>query len=120
MQGDRAGGPRCEGHHYAVLPGGHVEEGESHEAAALRELKEESTLDAQIERLLWTGLHNGRLASFLMEDVTGTAVLSGPEAESNGPDDHFELMWVTAEKFDRLNLYPVDVREPLARLVRED
>ncbi|MFG1994896.1 NUDIX domain-containing protein [Actinoplanes sp. NPDC048988] len=29
-------GPNCPGHHYAVLPGGHVEAGESAAEAALR------------------------------------------------------------------------------------
>ena len=110
--------PRCPGHHYAVLPGGHVEEGESAGAAALRELKEETTLEARIERLLWTGRPTGRPASyFLMTDVTGTPVLSGEEADANGPDDSFELMWATAEDFTPLNLHPADIRGPLTRLL---
>nr|WP_067284537.1 NUDIX domain-containing protein [Streptomyces jeddahensis] len=112
-------GPMCPGHHYAVLPGGHVEEGESAEMAALRELEEETTLAARIDQLLWTGRHNGRPASyFLMTDVTGTAVLSGFEAEANGPNDSYQLLWATADEFDQLNLHPADVREPLTRLLR--
>lgn len=118
---DAAGGrgPMCPGHHYAVLPGGHVEEGESAETAALRELTEETTLEGRIDRLLWTGRHNRRPASyFLLAEVKGTPVLSGSEAESHGPDNSFELMWVTADEFDELNLHPADIREPLAALLR--
>ena len=111
-------GPQCPGHHSAILPGGHVEDGESLEEAVLRELAEETTLEARIDRLLWTGSHNGRPASyFLMTDVTGVPTLSGPEAQAHGPDNRYELTWAAADEFDRLNLHPADVREPLARLL---
>ncbi len=111
-------GPRCPGHHYAVLPGGHVEAGETFEQAVLRELREETGLSARISHLLWTGRHNGRAASyFLMTDVTGTIRLSGEEAERNRPENSYELVWAGADAFDEVNLVPADIRPPLARLL---
>ena len=111
--------PECPGHRYAILPGGHVEAGEGYEEAALRELREETTLEARISHLLWTGTHNGRPASyFLMTDVTGSVLLSGEEAQANSPTNSYELVWVTAEAFDSLNLHPAEIRQPLAELLR--
>ncbi|MGH4034140.1 NUDIX domain-containing protein [Actinomycetota bacterium Odt1-20B] len=111
----------CPGHDYAVLPGGHVEPDETLAEAAVRELREETTLIARVERVLWTGLHNDRPATyFLMADVEGRARLSGPEAEANAPDNRFELCWATVDDLNPLGLHPAEARQHLAGLLRAD
>jgi ADP-ribose pyrophosphatase YjhB (NUDIX family) len=106
------------GREYAVLPGGAVEDGETAAEAALRELHEETTLVAEVDRLLWTGRHNDRPAwYFLMTAVRGRAELSGPEARANRPENSYELRWVTADQFADLSLHPPDIHGPLAELL---
>ena len=106
------------GRDYAVLPGGSVEAGETAAEAALRELHEETSLIAEIDRLLWTGQHDDRPATyFLMTAVRGRVELSGPEALANRPENSFELRWVTADRFAELGLHPPDIHDPLAELL---
>nr|WP_221377718.1 NUDIX domain-containing protein [Actinoplanes polyasparticus] len=114
-----AGATTCAGHRYAVLPGGGVEPGASAQAAALRELTEETTLRAIVDRRLWAGEHNGRPATyFLMKQVSGEPVLSGDEAREHGTLNSFELHWATADEFDALNLHPAELRPLLSRLLK--
>jgi ADP-ribose pyrophosphatase YjhB (NUDIX family) len=106
------------GRDYAVLPGGSVEPGESFEEAAVRELREEGTLQARVAEQLLVGDHNGREARyFLMTDVSGTPRLSGPELDDHAPDNSFEFVWASKYDFEGLGLRPEQLRSDLPRLL---
>ena len=107
-----------DGQDYAVLPGGGVEPGERPSEAAVRELREETTLVAEVDELLWTGDHGGREASYLlMKNVVGEPVLSGPEALVSSPSNRYEPAWASADDLAVLGLEPEGICERVVGLL---
>lgn len=73
---------------YWTLPGGHVEPGETPEAAAVREVKEEACLQVRVVRLLWEeplpnygGAADAREACFLLEIIGESEAALGHDPE---------------------------------------
>jgi 8-oxo-dGTP pyrophosphatase MutT (NUDIX family) len=111
-----------DGEEYFVLPGGGVEEGESIEEATIREVKEETSFDAKINKKLWefSNEYNGNIKMhyfYLVTDFSGELKLGGEEAEQNSPENHYELEWHKLDKIQNLPLYPEIVKEKLKELL---
>lgn len=107
------------GRRYCVLPGGGVEPDEQSDAAALRELEEETGLVGRISRKLWTLQHTDRTAHYYLvtADTTGTMRLGGPELVSMSSDNTYEPAWIPLSELDSMNLQPVEIRSLLEVLV---
>ena len=106
------------GREYFVLPGGHIEEGESEEEALVREIKEETNLDARIDKKLWTlknPLDNSENHFFLVTKFSGNLQLGGPELERNCEEDKHIFEWHSLNEVSELNLVP----EPLKKKIIE-
>lgn len=97
---------------YFVFPGGGVEEGETPEQALIREAKEETSLDVEIDRKLFEFInpsptHHRQEYYFLITKFTGDVALGGPEKSYMNKNNQFYPIWVDINKLPHIpNLYP--------------
>ena len=84
------------------LPGGHIALGESFEECLLREVKEETSLDVAIDRLL--GLHSMISEPYLQ--ALYACRLTVFQNVKLQPDEHVEHRWVTLDELASLELIP--------------
>src|SRR5215469_1962402 len=84
------------------LPGGHLALGESAEEGLRREIKEETSLDVAVERLL--GLHNMIHEPYMQ--ALYACRLAVYRSLTLQPDEHLEARWVTPAELEELELIP--------------
>ena len=110
-----------------LLPGGGIEEGETSDMAAVREVKEETGLDVEIDRMLW---HVEQLKEdgqqryvnfFLAHPVGGKLALGeDPEFDESGQVLR-EVKKVSMEELSLLtNVYPEFLKEDLSAVMEAD
>ena len=107
-----------DGNHYFVFPGGGVDEGETPQEAAVREMEEETGLRVTVKREL-AKIHFGLSFQiyYLVERVSGKyGTGTGEEFTDADPDDPTEgiyiPIWMPVEELsEHENIYPVDVKE---------
>jgi predicted acetyltransferase/ADP-ribose pyrophosphatase YjhB (NUDIX family) len=99
-----------DGRDYAVLPGGGIEDGEAPADAALRELREECTLDGRVDELLLEGDHGGRTTFYYrVTGVEGEPVLGGEEAEGQDETNQHHPMWAGPKDLELMGLLPEEL-----------
>ena len=102
-----------EGTYYSV--GGRVQYGESLEEAILRELREETGLDCEVERLcaihenfftMTNGVPYHEFSAFFLVKMTDElrAIPSG-KGTTGGPADEF-LQWIDLDKLEGITIFP--------------
>lgn len=106
---------------YYVIPGGSVDAGEDPETAAVREIKEETTVEVTIDRLLYTHVYtdlDARSFFFLCMYVSGEPSLSKTSEEywdMQIRDTYYEPCWVPLQSLGTLPVFPVEIRDALIR-----
>ena len=108
------------GQEYYVFPGGGVKEGESTETAIIREIREELSLDAKIDKLLFEIENQGRQEYYyLIKEFSGQPQLGGEEKQRMSADNQYYPVWIEFDKLKSLdNLYPELAREKIVEILR--
>lgn len=101
---------------YHVFPGGGVEKGETVQEAVVREVKEETTLDIKIEKLLYHHhyLPQGDQYFYLCSYISGEPQLGeGNEKDDmdNNTGNFYKPLWVKISEIKNLLLYPLEIRD---------
>lgn len=117
------------GQEYFVFPGGGVEEGETLEEATIREIKEELSLDAKLDKLLFKMFNPsknnqkemGRDDNFyLITEFSGELKLGGEELERMSEDDKYYPEWHEIKKASQYkNLYPQKAAKKLFKILEK-
>jgi len=99
---------------YYAVPGGMIEEKETPETAAIREVKEETNLDVKLGKLFFEfeGIR-GREYFFLAESILGKSKFGGPELERNCEENFYELAWIELAQLSKIKLYPSEIKKEI-------
>ena len=93
---------------YYAIPGGGVESLETKEEACIRELKEETNIDAEIINYLGKETYEDGVCYYFETKYLGGEIrLGGEEKEINNPNNHYEIEMIDIDDIDKLYLYGI-------------
>lgn len=113
---------RKDGREYYVFPGGGVEEGETNEEAVVRELREETSVDVSVGRLLYHHIYDDGSERFyyLCKYLGGEPRLEEGSSEQRKmtEENFYEPRWVMLVILSEFLVYPLEVRDDILQDMR--
>jgi len=103
---------------YFVLPGGSVEENEDDVGALIREIKEETNLEIEIDRLLWqvkNEFDERTQYIYLVLKHTGNLELGSPEKERQSVDNKYVLEWHDINDLKTVKFFPSEIKTDILK-----
>jgi 8-oxo-dGTP diphosphatase len=110
------------GLHYFTFPGGHVEEGETPERAAIRETEEELGLQVAFKQLVARFGWQGKWQYYYLAEITGGTFGSGNGEEMLAPLPErgtYRPMWMPVAELLDQPVKPHELAELVIRAIQE-
>lgn len=110
------------GLHYFTIPGGHIEAGETPEAAAVREAEEELGLKVAIRKLVVEGNYHGSPQYYYLVDAIEGMFGAGTGEEMNHVNPEkgtYQPVWMPVSQLLDQPIRPRRIAELLVRFVKE-
>ena len=110
------------GAHYFTFPGGHVDEGETPEQAAIRETEEELGLQVTLKQLIARFGWQGKWQYYYLAEISGGSFGSGNGVEMTSPPPErgtYQPLWMPVPDLLEKPVKPRELAELVVRAFHE-
>jgi len=101
---------KVNGNEYFVFPGGGVEPGETNEECVIREVREETSIEVKVEKLLYSVIDE-KSEHYFYYCLYVSGKLQGEEVDQNAIEDSKIPTWHKTKDLQNTPVLPLEVRD---------